>query len=532
VRVPEQRIAQIREANPIEEVIGSYIPLKKAGSSYKGVCPFHSEKTASFFVSPEKGLYHCFGCGKSGNVFGFLMAYNNLSYPESVKFLADRAGIEIDVVEDGNDNLYKVCEFVASLYHSILLDSKGAPGRQWFKKRGLTESTVEKFMLGYAPNESVVWEKSKQEGLSRKDLETLGLLRDSRDSFRSKVIFPIKNRWGRVSGFGSRVLDQSQPKYINSKESAIFKKGNLLYGFSETRSELRKEAVLVEGYTDLLSVYQSGTKNVVASLGTSLTSGQARFLKLYTPKVIIAYDGDTAGRKATERAIDVLFEAGVNAGVLVLPEGEDPDSFVKKEGQLDFSDTKSFVDFKFRECESVEEKETLIKSFKQTLEKLSDPVKRDLWTAEVAQKFGIAKDLLFESRATPTVSSTSKKRRLEDLEVELLGIVTSHSGARKIVAANSSEIQTAELKSSFALALKGADASEVIDLLPTDEAKQRFAEPSFWEDVDYEKLAEDYLRLIRQTRGKIERRELLDKIGKNGDPEDLVRYQRLKRQEG
>jgi DNA primase len=532
VRIPEQRIAQIREANPIEEVIGSYIPLKKAGSSYKGACPFHSEKAPSFFVSPDKGLYHCFGCGKSGNVFGFLMAYNNLSYYEAVKFLADRAGIEVSVVEDGNDNLYKVCEFVASLYHSILLDSKGAPGRQWFEKRGLTKDTIEKFMLGYAPNESVIWEKSRQEGLSRKDIETLGLLRDSRDSFRRKVIFPIRNRWGRVTGFGTRVLDQSQPKYINSQESPIFKKGNLLYGFCEARSELRKEAVLVEGYTDLLTVYQSGTKNVVASLGTSLTAAQARFLKLYTPKVIIAYDGDTAGRKATERGIDVLLEAGVDASIMVLPEGEDPDSFVKKKGQLDFSNIQSFVDFKFRECESVEEKEVLIKDFRQTLNKLSDPVKRELWTTEVAQRFGITKELLFENRATSRMDPVSKKRRLEDLEVELLGIVASHPGVRKMVAANSSEIQTPELKRPLALALKGADASEVIDLLPSDEAKQRFTEPSFWEDVDYEKLAGDYLRLIRQTRGRIERRELLDKIGKSGNPEDLARLQQLKSQEG
>ncbi|MBI4721392.1 MAG: DNA primase [Candidatus Stahlbacteria bacterium] len=570
MRISQDKIAQILASNPIEEVIGSYIALHRVGKSYKSVCPFHSEKSASFYVSPEKGVYHCFGCGKSGNVITFLMSYNNLAYFEAVKFLADRSGISLDLVEDEHLNLYKATDEVAQLYHSVLLSDKGLPGRKWLEGRGISDTTINKFLLGYAAEDSLLLSKTKQ-GLNKEDLEALGLVRNFRDTFCRKVIFPIRDRWGKVVGFGTRVLDNSEPKYINSSESPIFKKGNLLYGFSDVRSDLRSGAVLVEGYMDLLTVYQSGITNVVASLGTSLTQGQARLLKLYTPQVILAYDGDLAGRKATERAIDILFEVGLDVSILSLPDGEDPDSYIRKKGELDFKGVQTFIDFKFQNAKckredlntlprrhedtkvhkeegskfkesgaqlpgyaefSVSEKEALVRNFRDTLSKIADPIKKELWMGEVARKFGLRQELFLST--APLVPSEAEpklgpKRSLKELEVELLGIASSDVGACKILMANSIEIRTSELKSVLDKVLNGASEKEVIDLLPDDELKQLFIGPSFWEDADYEQLAHDYLKSIRDKRSKAERAHLLSKIEKEGNAEDLRKYQELKK---
>jgi DNA primase len=527
MKISPEKIAQIRSLNPIEEIIGSYIALKKAGKSYKALCPFHSEKAPSFFVSPDKGVYHCFGCGKSGNVFTFLMEYNNLNYYEAVKFLADRVGIQIKLSRDENEELYRGAEFVASLYHSVLLSEKGLPGRKWLEMRGILQPTIEKFMLGYAPLDPIIWEKARLSGISKEALESIGVLKDNNDVFRKKIIFPIKNRWGRVVGFGTRVLDETLPKYINSKESPIFKKGNLLYGFYAARRELKEKAIIVEGYMDLLTLSQAGIKNVVASLGTSFTQEQAKFLKLYTQEVIILYDGDSAGRRACERAIDVLLAANIDVNILPLPPGEDPDSFVKKRGKLDFTEIQDFVEFKFKQHE---DRETLIRSFQETLNKIPDPIKREVLTEKVARKLDIRKELLFVEKTIPLVTKPSVEKSIEELEAELLGIAVSHADARKVVIENMAEIKAQDLKDALSLVIKGADAGEVIDLLPNERLKYRFTKPSFWEETNYEKLANDYLNRIKEERKKIERKEIREKSPEEWGREDLIKYYDLIKQ--
>ena len=528
MRISQDKIIQIREANPIEEIIGSYITLKKVGKNYKGLCPFHSEKAPSFYVSPEKDIYHCFGCGKSGNVFTFLMEYNNMSFYEAVRELGNRVGIQVEFAEDKNDKLYQANEFVANLYHSILLSNQGAPGHKWFQKRGISDETIRKFMLGYTPEHSVIWDNAKEKGFKQEDFEFLGLLNGIRDTFRRKMIFPIKDRAGRIVGFGSRVLDDSEPKYINSKESPIFKKGRLLYGAYETRSEIRKEAILVEGYMDFLSVYQTGTKNVVASLGTSFTSEQARYLRGYTKSVIIVYDGDSAGQKAEERAVDILLEDGFDVKVLVLPDGEDPDSWVKKNGRLNFNEAQSFVEFKFKECSDVTEKEMLIRKFQETLSKIKDPLKKELWVDEISKKLEINKELLFIEKVVPKTDKTSSSKGLEDLEAELLGIAVTYPKMREFLVKKKFEASTDELKSPFVLVLKGESSAEVLNSISNEKLKERFAGTLLWEDVAYEgyyEKREYYLNRIIEKRIKLKTKELKPKIEDN--PEIQKRYQSL-----
>lgn len=529
MKLSQDKIAQIREANPIVEVIGSYIPLKQAGKNFRALCPFHSEKAPSFYISPEKGLYHCFGCEKSGNVFTFLMEYNKLTFFQAVKFLGERAGIHIEFTEDKNRALHEVNKFAASLYHLELLGSKGLPGRKWLEYREIKEETVNTFMLGYAPGESVIYKSAKSKGMDLKNFEALGLVAKIesgyRDKFKHKIIFPIRGRWGKILGFGTRVLDKSEPKYINSPESLIFKKGNILYGLYEVRNYLKEYAILVEGYTDLLTLYQSGMRNVVANLGTSLTLAQARLLKLHVPKVVIMYDSDPAGRKAAERAIDILIEAGLDVSVFSLPDGEDPDSFIKKGNRFDLSGVQSFVDFKFKECKGVEEKAELIGSFQQTLSKISNEVKRELWASEIAQKLGIKKELLYTMQNTiqkvftkPTVLPT---RTLEDFEIELLAIATSLSKVRKLLE-KSMDVWTSSSKAIVPLVLQGLEPSEIINSIQDERLKSNYTKALLWEDVDFE-MARKHIARVKSLRAKAKMREVRKIIEKEGEKPELLR---------
>ncbi len=538
MKISQDKIIEIREANPIEEIIGNYIPLKKVGNNYKGLCPFHLEKTPSFTVSPQKGIYKCFGCGKSGNVFTFLMEYNNMSFYEAVQELGKLVGIQVEITKDENEDLYRANELVANLYHSTLLSGQGAPGREWLLKRGISDDTIRKFMLGYTPEQSIIWNEAKTKGLKRENFEFLGLLNGTQDVFRRKIIFPIRNRAGKVVGFGSRVLDNSEPKYINSKESSMFKKRRLLYGAYETRSEIRKEAILVEGYMDLLSIYQAGTKNVVASLGTAFTQEQARYLKSYTKSVTIAYDGDTAGHKATERAIDIFLEEGFDVKVLPFPDGEDPDSYVKKHGKLNFTEVQNFVEFKIKKCSNVTEKEELVRNFQETLSKMNDPLKKELWTDEISKKLGIGKDLLLIERVIPKTNKVSESKNIDNLEATLLGIAATYPKVRELLAKKDFKVSTNELKHTLALVLNGETSADVLNSISNENLRKHFTNFSFEEapdedtdkNTDYEKLGKDYLNRILRIRINAEKKELKEKIPE-GKSETSKKFYDLKRQE-
>lgn len=351
----------------IAEVIASYIPLKRAGRNFRALCPFHHEKTPSFMVSPDRQIYHCFGCNSSGNAFNFLMQYERLEFPEAVEVLAKKAGVILPKNQEQDPQaaslitqLYKINELAASFYENSLNSSAHAAVKDYLLKRGIKEEIIKLFKLGYAPDK---WEALinhlRAKSISLSLLEKSGLILNKEgggyyDRFRNRIIFPIFDIKSRTFGFGARVRDNSLPKYINSPETAIYTKGKNLYGLNFSKDAIRDNdfAVVVEGYLDLILPYQEGLHNIVASLGTALTFEQARLLKRYTHNVVMVYDPDNAGEMATLRSLDIFIEEGMDVKVVSLPEGIDPDLFVRKNGIDNFKgkvkESENLIDYKLR----------------------------------------------------------------------------------------------------------------------------------------------------------------------------------------
>lgn len=347
---PEDLVEEIKARVDIVEVISEYVRLKKRGQNYVGLCPFHSEKTPSFTVSQSKGMFYCFGCGAGGDIFTFLMRQEGLTFPEAVERLAERAGIRLEERQQGQagsslrrekERLYQINALAARFYHLFLLQHPEAAGaREYLHQRQVSTEAVEKFELGYAPESpSAVVEYLRRHGFKPYEIARAGLSASrypegTRDRFRRRLMFPIKDIAGRVIGFGGRALDDSHPKYLNTPETLLFQKGRHLYGLHLAAPGIRRQdrALVVEGYMDAITAWQHGVDNVVATLGTALTVEQARELKRYASEVVIAYDADEAGRTAALRNLSILAGTGLKVRILLLPEGKDPDEFLKARG--------------------------------------------------------------------------------------------------------------------------------------------------------------------------------------------------------
>ncbi len=345
-RLKQELFEQIKEHNDIVAVISEYVSLRKSGRSLIGLCPFHGEKTPSFNVNQEKQLFYCFGCGVGGNVFNFIMKLENIDFIAAAKILAERAGIPWpdynpeSAVDLHRESLFKINKLAAAFFNQYLVKIEAVKqARNYLKDRGINPESWQRFHLGYAP---AGWHSLtdilRKKGVSLEDAEKLGLLSLGEngyyDRFRDRLMFPITDPKGNIVGFGGRVFDNSQPKYLNSPETEIFHKGRFLFGLTLAKETIRKknQAIIVEGYLDVVQAHQAGFTQTVASLGTALTKEQARMIKKYTSEVVLAYDGDAAGRKATERGMVILQEAGLKIKILDLPAGDDPDSFIKKNG--------------------------------------------------------------------------------------------------------------------------------------------------------------------------------------------------------
>ena len=346
-------VEEIRQRNDIVDVISGYVKLQRKGSSYFGLCPFHNEKSPSFSVSPGKQMYYCFGCGKGGNVFTFLMDYENYSFPEALKSLAERAGVALPEEEysaeakrqqDLKSSLLAIQKQAAKFYYYQLRTEGGKQGLAYLKDRGLSDETIRQFGLGYAGKYSdTLYHYLKNQNISDELLRESGLFnvdekRGMYDKFWNRVIFPIMDVGGRVIGFGGRVMGDGKPKYLNSPETRIFDKSRNLYGLNAARSSRKKYMLVCEGYMDVISMHQAGFTNAVASLGTALTSQHALLLKRYTDEVILTYDSDEAGVKAALRAIPMLREAGITTKVLNLKPCKDPDELIKTLGAEAFEE--------------------------------------------------------------------------------------------------------------------------------------------------------------------------------------------------
>ena len=369
--ISRDTIQTIIETARVEEVVGDFVTLRKRGVNMIGLCPFHNEKTPSFTVSPVKGIYKCFGCGKAGNSVNFVMEHEHYTYPEALRFLAKKYSIEIEEEEqtpeqlqeiNEKESLYAVTAFAQKFFTECLFNTEEGKsiGLTYFKDRGFREHIMEHFQLGYSPD---AWEaftnNAIQNGYSPDYLVKSGLTieKDGKrfDRFSARVIFPIHNLSGRVIGFGGRILksEEKKAKYINSPESDIYNKSQVLYGIYFAKNAIIKKdnCYLVEGYTDVISLFQAGFENVVASSGTSLTTDQIRLIKRYTPNITILYDGDEAGLKASFRGIDMILEQGMNVKIVMFPDGEDPDSFVRNHRSIEVEEflgkeARDFIRFK------------------------------------------------------------------------------------------------------------------------------------------------------------------------------------------
>ena len=422
--ISDRTIREIMDVTRVEDVVGDFVTLKKRGQNYIGLCPFHNERTPSFNVSPAKNIYKCFGCGKAGDAITFLKEHEQLSYRESLEFLARRYNIKIEeTVEDSEaiakkqmeEGLYVVTGFAQQYFSKLLFDSDEGKsvGLSYFHERGYRDNLIEKFQLGYAVNSwDAFYKTAKEKGYSEKLLHEVGLISERKenfiDFFRGRVIFPIHNLSGKVIAFAGRYLkkEENSPKYINSPQTSIYDKSRTLFGLFQARNAIRQheECFLVEGYTDVISMHQAGIENVVASSGTSLTIEQSRLMKRFTSNITILYDGDAAGMKAAVRGMNILLDEDLNVRLVLLPEGEDPDSFVQKHGTTPFREfvQKNATNVVLFQADLLNKetgndpirKAEAIREIVGTLAHVSDPIKRQLLLRECSTKMLVDERIL------------------------------------------------------------------------------------------------------------------------------------------
>lgn len=427
--ITKESIDKVYDAIRVEEVIEDFVQLKRAGSNFKGLSPFSNEQTPSFMVSPAKQIWKDFSSGKGGNAIAFLMEHEHFSYVEAIRYLAKKYNIELEETQSSDEeqqknnekeSLYIVSEFARDYFQKILLDNEEgkAIGKTYFKERGFSDETIKTFQLGYSPNEwQAFTEEALKKGYKLEYLNKTGLTivkeNKKHDAFRGRVMFPIHSMSGRVLGFGGRILtnDKKTAKYLNSPESDIYHKSKILYGIFYAKQHIAKEdnCYLVEGYTDMIQMYQKGIKNVVASSGTALTSEQIRLIHRLTSNITILYDGDSAGLRASIRGVDLILEQGMNVRICTFPDGEDPDSFSKNNSLTEIKEyldknTQDFIRFKASILVDESKNDPLkraetIRDMIGSISKIPDAIKREVYIRECASIMNISEEVLFTSLA-------------------------------------------------------------------------------------------------------------------------------------
>ena len=418
----EEKIEEVRSANDIVDVVSDYVQLKKQGRNHFGLCPFHNENTPSFSVTEEKQIFHCFGCGKGGNVFSFIMEIEHINFIEAVRHLAAKSHIELPEIKQSNQpklsseatNLLSAYEWLTKYYHHLLkYTENGESALTYFKERGIEESTIDTFQLGYAPiDEGVTVDFLLKKGFHQQALVKSGVLtlkgEAANDPFRGRIVFPINNHLGKTVGFGGRAIKEAQqPKYLNSPENELFHKRNLLYNFDLAKSEIRKknEVVVLEGYMDVITAYQAGFKHTVATLGTALSDSQAKLLKRYAETIIICFDADKAGVEASFQAALTLQKIGADIRIARVPDQSDPDQFIVDKGpdafQLQVLDqsqtfTKFYMEYKQKDYNLTIESDRLeyIEQMIKHLATIKSSIERELYIKDLKNKFDLTEETL------------------------------------------------------------------------------------------------------------------------------------------
>ncbi|MCT1795852.1 DNA primase [Helcococcus kunzii] len=443
--IPEQQINDLKDRIDIVDLISEYVNLKRAGSSFKGLCPFHNEKTPSFMVNREKNNFHCFGCHEGGDAISFIMKIENLGYIDAIKFIADKLGVVLEETEyskdrvNRNNKYYEINSLAAKFYFKNLL-TYDFP-QDYLAKRGLDKKVLNKYFLGYARNDNSLYAFLKENGFEEKDMLDLGLIGESNgryyDKFRDRLMFPILNNKNKVIGFGGRTLIDHKIKYINSPESDIFIKGKNIYGVNVVNRNRRNKVILVEGYMDVIALYNKGIDYALATLGTALTEDQARMIKRYSNEIFIAYDGDTAGVKATLRAIDIFKNMDVHLGILEFPDDMDPDEYIKKYGKEAFEKlmdkATTPIDFKLNKLmESTNNKIEFINEIIMFLSTIQGNVIRDLYIDKSAKFIGVTTDSLRIDVNKEIEKNKSKEKYKTNIKRQSNGYISNKVAPKKV----------------------------------------------------------------------------------------------------
>ena len=440
--IPEEKVSEILNTSDIVDVISESVILKKSGRNFFGLCPFHSEKTPSFSVNASKQIFHCFGCSAGGNVLSYVMKYHGITFPEAAKMMARKYNITIETKEidpaikrqlNLKENLFRLNKIVMGTYFDELKNSKkGEIARQYLKGRGILDDTIELFRLGFSPdNWDTIVKVLKERKISKNIAVQSGLILERKqnngyyDRFRNRIMFPIFDINMQVAGFGGRVMDDSMPKYMNSPDTPVYNKSRILYGLHAAKQFCRQQGLvyIVEGYFDFLSLYQHGIKNTVASLGTALTPDHVRILKGYAPRMVLVFDSDTAGINAAKRSVKIFMNEGVDTRILVLPQGNDPDSYVVKHGQKAFNElalnAKTMMQFLLQVSIdthglSVEGRIRILDDMKTHLILIQDSALRSLYVKELAETLNIDEKAVLEKVREQYLNHPGKKSFLSD----------------------------------------------------------------------------------------------------------------------
>jgi DNA primase len=418
VRYSEELIEEIRSSNDIVDVISKYITLKRSGRNFFGLCPFHKEKSPSFAVSPDKQIFHCFGCGAGGNVIHFISKIEGLDFKDTLELLANRVNIELPTLDNLEDDktarlkskVYEINKIAAEFYHENLYKPASKTAQEYIKKRKLDNRTLKAFLIGYAGNFNELYLLLKQKGYTEEEMLASSLVKRTEnggymDSFRKRLMFPIQDVRERVIAFGGRVLDDSKPKYINSPENIVYSKGRNLFGLNVAKKYDTKKIVIVEGYMDAISLYQRGITNVVASLGTAMTEAQGRLLRRYSEQVILGYDADGAGQAAILRGMEILQNLGCDIRVLQIEGAKDPDEYVLKYGPERFQkcvdNAISLVEFKVKvllkelNIENTNDKIKFLNEIAKILAKVTNQMEREIYVDKIAKEYKISKEAIY-----------------------------------------------------------------------------------------------------------------------------------------
>ncbi len=553
-KVSQDKISQVREATDIVDLISNYLTLKKAGKSFVGLCPFHTDSAPSFHVNPNNQLYYCFGCQKGGNVFNFLMEMEKMSFKEALEFLAEKSGISLPTTqvdharEKEKEALFFANRWAANLFYKNLFSPAGKIALEYIQKRGITQKTIKDFGLGYSmPGWDGLIQQAKKDSVSLEVLFKAGLVirKDSGgyyDRFRGRFMIPIVNLYKKVLGFGGRIIvaDDKNAKYINSPETPIYHKGFVLFGIYQSRQPIREKdrAIFVEGYTDLISMYQSGIKNVVATSGTALTPNQARLIKRYTENIILLYDADTAGSLAAMRGADIFLDEGLEVNIVTLPSGSDPDSYIQAHGAIKFKEflehSFSIIQFKINTLTKKYNSSTsqgttqIINELLNSISRIKNSIKQNLAVKEVAEHFrlderavmqqldnikrtGRIQPTTIEKKGSSEKSKTIKKSKYDIAEEDLLRLVLEDANwlSKIFQYLQLDEIQNREHRELFAIILglfqqnESFEKKDVVSMITDPETSSKIADiltKKIGSATDRQQLFEDCLMLLKKRK--------------------------------